>query len=434
MDFLFVIALTVFIVSFLTMVFEFYDKAIVAMGGALLMIIFRVLDFEEAIHSIDFETIVLLMGMMILVDLASDSGVFSWLNVKITKVTRGRPWMIYGLFAVLTMVFSAFLDNVTTMLIIIPIIVSLTKGMGLNSRFFVISLILFSNIGGALTLIGDPPNIIIGSAAKLTFNDFIINLSVPIFAVAVVLGSLLAALNWCSLRPICGNLRKLFVTHLLIEKIEQKFVQIKLEKSFVTSVLSILCLTLLGFVFQSVLNFPVSVIAVTGAIALLVITTKHSSVHESFAKIEWPTLFFFIGLFIMVHGLEKVGLLDMISHGIIGFTDDYLTLLLMILWLSGIVSMLLDNIPFVTVMIPVIFQIQATLPGTVDPTMLWWALSLGACLGGCGTPIGASANVVSLGLAKKAGVKIGFLEYMKYGLPLTIVALSICSVYFWIVI
>lgn len=404
------------------------------MAGAILMILTRILSFDEALEAIDFETIGLLMGMMILVDLMHSSGVFSWLNVIITKFTRGRPWLIFILFLFVTAIFSAFLDNVTTMLIIVPIIISLTMGMGLNSKFFVISLIFFANIGGALTLIGDPTNIIIGSAAHLSFNDFIRNLAIPLSVVAATFIVILTALRWSSLKPISGNLKQLFVTHLLIKKIEQLFVKVQLKKSFIVAVLSILSLTILGFVFQSFLDLPVSVIALTGAFALLIITTKHSSVSETFSKIEWPTLFFFAGLFIMVAALEKVGLLEMIGHEIVGVTDNYLYLLLLVLWLSGFVSMLLDNIPFVTIMIPVIFQIQGTLPPGVDPNMLWWALSLGACLGGMGSPIGASTNVVSLGLAKKHGVDISFLEYLKIGAPMTVIALSICTVYFIIIV
>lgn len=434
MDLLFVLALVIFIVAFLTIVFEIYDKAIVAMAGAILMILFRILTFDEAIDAVDFETIGLLMGMMILVDIASSSGVFSWLNLRIAKITRGRPWMIFSLFIVVTFFFSAFLDNVSTMLIIVPIVMSLTQGLGLNSKFFLISLILFSNIGGALTLIGDPTNIIIGSAAKLSFNDFIQNLIIPISAVAITIITLLGVFKWQLLKPISGNLKQLFVSHLLIQKIEKLFGKTTLKPSFIIKVLAVLGLTLLGFVFQSYLNLPVSVISITGAIVLLLITTKHSTIHEALAKVEWPTLFFFIGLFIMVSGLAHVGLLELIGNEITSFSDNYLHLVLLILWSSAVISMLLDNIPFVTVMVPIIFQVQPSLPVGVDPLMLWWALSLGACLGACGTPVGSSANVVSIGIAKKSGIHLSFIDYLKIGLPMTIVALVICSIYFSMVI
>jgi len=430
MDFLFVIALSIFIVSFLTIVFEVFDKAIAAMAGALVMIIFRVLTFEEAIEAIDFETIGLLMGMMIIVDLASSSGVFSWLNVRIAKLTRGQPWKIFLLFLVVTALFSAFLDNVTTMLVIIPVVMSLTKGMGLDSKFFLISLILFSNIGGALTLIGDPTNIIIGTAAGLSFNEFIQNLIVPISTVAIVLGSILLVTRWNLVKPTTGNLRQLFVSHLLIQKTEMLFGQKSLKPRFVFKVLMVLALTMLGFIFQGVIDLPVSVISIAGAILLLLITTKHSCIHDSLSKVEWPTLFFFAGLFVMVAGLEEVGLLSLIGDEIISFSDNYLHLILLILWSSAIVSMLLDNIPFVTVMVPIIFQVQPHLPVGVDPQLMWWALSLGACLGACGTPVGSSANVVAIGMGKKSGVNVSFTDYLKVALPLTFISLSICTAYF----
>jgi Na+/H+ antiporter NhaD/arsenite permease-like protein len=434
MDLLFVAALSVFIVSFLTIVFEVFDKAIAAMAGAVIMIFLGILTFDEAIEAVDFETIGLLMGMMILVDLASSSGVFSWLNVKIARLTRGQPWLIFILFIVVTLLFSAFLDNVTTMLIIVPVVLSLTKGMGLDSKFFLVALIIFSNIGGGLTLIGDPTNIIIGSAAKLSFNDFIKNLIIPISAVVVVLGVLMGTFRWRALKPTTGNLRQLFVSNLLIQKIEIQFGQKALRSSFIAKVLIVLGATILGFIFQPYIGVPVSVMAVTGAIVLLLMTTEHASVHESLAKVEWPTLFFFAGLFMMVAGLEEVGLLELIGNSIIGFSDDYLSLLLMVLWSSAIVSMLLDNIPFVTVMVPIIFQVQPFLPAGVDPNMLWWALSLGAVLGACGTPIGSSANVVSMGVARRNGVNVSFLDYLKISLPLTFVALSIASAYFILII
>ncbi len=434
MDILFVIALGIFIVSFLTMIFEVYDKALVAMSGAILMIICRVLTFEEALEAIDFETIGLLMGMMILVDIASSSGVFSWLNTKIAKLTRGQPWLIFLLFVTVTALFSAFLDNVTTMLIIVPIVMALTKGMGLNSKFFLISLVLFSNIGGALTLIGDPTNIIIGTAAKLSFNQFIWNLFIPISAVALVLITLLGFTHWDDLKSTRGNLKQLFVSHMLIKKIEHVFGRGSMTKSFVMKVLMVLFATLLSFVLQQYIGLPVSVLAISGALILLLITNDQSSIHDSLAKVEWTTLFFFAGLFVMVAGLEHVGLLEQIGEGIIQYSDDYQKLILIILWSSAIISMLLDNIPFVTVMVPIIFQVQPFIPAGVDPNLMWWALSLGACIGACGTPVGSSANVVGIGMAKKHGVNISFLNYIKIGLPLTMVALSICSIYFMMII
>lgn len=430
MDPLFFIAIAIFVTSFLAIIFDLFPKALVTILGALLMVIFHILDFEEAVHAIEFETIGLLMGMMIIVDIVDSSGVFSWLSVKLARLTGGKPWLIFLLFALVIAFSSAFLDNVTTLLIVLPILLALTKGIGLDSKLFVIATIFFSIIGGTTTLIGDPTNVIIGTSAGLSFNDFLVNLSIPVLFIVCAVLLTLMVIHWHSLRPIKGNLKQLFVSHLLIGKIEHEFGKQELTKSFVFLVLSILGLTILSFIFQSAIGLPVSVIALTGAMVLLLLTTKHSSIYKSLAHVEWTTLFFFMGLFIMVAALEKVGLLSMIGESFLGLTDDYLSLLLILLWSAGIASMLIDNVPFVTMMIPIVMQIQETLPPDVDGQLLWWALSLGACLGGTGSPIGSSANVIALGIARKNGIEISSFEYVKRAFPLTVLMLSICTLYF----
>ncbi|MDP3976116.1 MAG: SLC13 family permease [bacterium] len=434
MDLQLLVALSIFSVALVTIILEFLDKSLVAMFGAVLMIILGILNFDEAIGAINFETLGLLIGMMIIVDLVNSSGVFSWVNVNIARLTGGRPWLIFFVFVLVTALFSTFLGNVTTVLVIVPIVMTLTKGLGLNSKLFLVALILFAIAGGAMSLIGDPSNIIIGSAAKLSFNDFIGHQIIPVSAVMTVLLLILALSRWEALRPIAGNLRQLFISHLLIQKIEQVFGRQEISRLLVVKVLFVLFLTLLGFIFQDHLNLPISVISLTGALVLLIATTKHASIRETLEKVEWPTLFFFIGLFIMVAGLEKVGLLEVVGHGIIGITDSYLILLLIVLWTAGFVSMVVDNVPFVTIMIPLIFQIQTSLPADTNSQLLWWALSLGACLGGSGSPIGASANVVSIGLAEKAGVSISLREYLKIGFPMTVLMLMVASLYFVLVV
>ena len=434
MDPFITIAIIIFVISFLTIIFDLFPKALVTILGALLMVIFHILSFEEAISAIEFETIALLMGMMIIVDIVDSSGVFSWMSVKLAKFTGGKPWLIFLLFVSVIAFSSAFLDNVTTLLIVLPILLALTKGIGLDSKAFVIATIFFSIIGGTTTLIGDPTNVIIGTSAGLSFNDFISNLIVPISLVSASMLLILGALNWHSLRPIKGNLKQLFVSHLLIEKIEHQFGKQELTKSFVAKVLILLLLTILGFIFQSFVGLPVSVIALTGAMVLLLLTTKQASIYKSLAHVEWTTLFFFMGLFIMVAALEKVGVLSILGETFIGLTDDYLTLLLLLLWTAGFASMLIDNVPFVTMMIPIVLQIQTSLPADVDGQLLWWALALGACLGGTGSPIGSSANVIALGIARKNGIEISSFEYVKKAFPLTIIMLMICSLYFVVLI
>lgn len=425
------LAVGIFLFAFLLIAFEVFDKSLIALFGSLLMIILGILSPEEALAAVDFHTILLLLAMMLLVNIASKSGIFSWLNVRIAKITRGNPLAIFLLFSLITALFSAVLDNVTTVILIIPLTIELVKGMGKDPKPYIFAEIIFSNVGGALTLIGDPPNIIIGGATGFSFLDFITNLWMPILATAIFTMIVFITLHWKKLRPISDNLVDLSIANLLIKKIHYKFSKTTINKPFVLKVVLILLLTILGFLVQHYIGLPNYVIAFTAAIFLAIISTKQVSMHEAFESVEWTTLFFFAGLFIMVGGFEKTGLLEELSHWITNSTDNLFYLALIILWVSGLVSMILDNIPFVTVMIPVIMGMQSQLIG-VDATILWWALSLGACLGGNGTIIGASANVISVDLAKKNGVRISFLEYMKFSFPLTIAILLLCSVYLFI--
>lgn len=426
------LALGIFGIAFFLIVIDRFDKSLTALLGALLMVIFRILTPEEALESIEFETIFLLMAMMVLVNIASKSGIFEWVNVKIAALTRGNPLAIFLFFSLLTGVFSAFLDNVTTVILIVPLTIELVKGMGKDPKPYVVAEIFFSNIGGALTLIGDPPNIIIGGATGLNFLDFIVNLWVPILMVTIAVLLALIIKNWKAVKPISGNLVDLIIANVIIRKVKMKFVKKTIHADFVIKVIIALFVTIGGFLMQSYIQLPNYVIAFTAAIILGMVTAKKVSIHSAFRSVEWTTLLFFAGLFIMVGGIEKTGLLEDLSHLIANSTSDIFILALIVLWVSGIVSMVLDNIPFVTVMIPVIAGIQAQF-GATDVTILWWALSLGACLGGNGTLIGASANVISADLARKRGIEITFINYLKFSFPLTIGMLLICSLYLYIV-
>jgi Na+/H+ antiporter NhaD/arsenite permease-like protein len=423
------LALIIFGVSFLLIVFELYDKSLIALSGALLMIIFGILTPEEAILAIEFETILLLLAMMILVNISSKSGIFSWINLRIASLTKGNPLAIFLFFSIITAVFSAFLDNVTTVILIVPLTIQLVRGMGRDPKPYIFAEIIFSNVGGALTLVGDPPNIMIGGAMKFSFLDFVLNLWIPVLFSMIFVSVALVAINWKKIKPIKDNLIELFIANILIKKLTLKFLQKTLHRDFIIKVISILFLTILLFMLQGVIGFPTYVIAFASAVFLGILTSNRSTIHEAFKSAEWTTLFFFAGLFIMVAGIEKTGLLEELSELVAHSTTNLFYLSILILWVSGFTSMIIDNIPFVTVMIPVIIGIQAQIPG--DTTILWWALSLGACLGGNATLIGASANVVSVDLAKKEGVHISFLGYMKVAMPLTIFVLMICSVYLY---
>ncbi|MDP2625094.1 MAG: ArsB/NhaD family transporter [Candidatus Peregrinibacteria bacterium] len=425
------VTITIFVLVFVLIVFEVFDKAVLAMMGAILMIILGVLDFHQAIGSIEFETIVLLMAMMLLVEVSRESGIFSWLTVYLARKSRGNPLWLFLLFIAMTVFVSAFLDNVTTIVLMVPITITLVKGMGRDPKPYVIGEVLFSNIGGAMTLIGDPPNIIIGGAADLSFNQFILNLWFPVLVSIVVITGLFVATHWKKhLKPISSDLSKLFVSHLLLQKIKHKFLNEHLRKTFMVKSVVVLVFTLLAFLFQQAIGISVAVIALTGAVMLLLVAAEEAELDVSLKSVEWSTLLFFSGLFVMVAGVERVGALNIFSDFIVSIAgENYLVLLLAILWISGLVSMIINSIPFVTLMIPVILNIQLGLTGDVDPQLLWWALSLGACLGGNGTIVGASANVIGIDLAKKQGVNISFLAFMKYGIPLTTISLLISSAY-----
>lgn len=439
-------ALIIFAIAFVFIVFEPVEKAITALLGALFMIIFGVLTPEEAINAVAFETILLLVGMMMLVHMTAQSGVLSWINVRIASLTRGSPIAIFLLFSTVTAVLSAFLDNVTTVIIIVPLTIQLLRGMGRDPKLYIFAEVMFSNIGGALTLVGDSSNILIGGASGLGFVDFIQNLWIPITVVFIVMMGLIMFLKRKTLCSIRSSLADLQLAFLLIEKIKHQFIKVPLKKSFIIKSILILSLTVIGFFAAEIIHdlvptfpeIPPFVIAIFGALLLGVAVQKELSIHNSFQNVEWTTLFFFAGLFIMVAGVETTGVLDQLSDFIANSTDNLFYLCLLTLWMAGFVSMMLDNVPFVTVMLPVVAGMQITLQqkgiSIEESNYLWWALSMGACLGGNGTLVGASANVVAAGISKKEGVDMNFLNYTAFAFPLTMVVLSICSAYLYFVL
>lgn len=423
------VALIIFLVSFVFIVFDWFDKSLVALAGAFLMIFLGILTPEDAVSAIQYEAIFILIAMMILVHFASKSGIFQWINTKIAGFTKGNPLAIFLFFSLLTGFVSSFLPNVTTIVLIVPLVIELLKGMGKDPKPYLFSVIMFSNIGGDLTLIGDASNIIIGASSGLSFFEFIQNLWIPVLSVSIFTILCFVIVKWKDLKPISGNLLNLFIASVVISTIKDKFSRVKPDKSFILSVLIILIFAIFGFLFEKQIGLPNYIVAFAAAILLAIICAKKVPIHESLNAVEWTTLLFFCGLFIMVGGLQKTGLLEQIGELIANSTTNIFYLSLIILWACGIFSMIIDNIPFVTVMIPVILSIQRILGVDTDATVLWWALSMGACIGGNGTLIGGSANVVTVGIAKKCGIHISFLEYLRFGLPLTLGALTVCSAY-----
>ena len=418
--------IAVFCAVYLVITFELMNKAVAAMLGVMILLALHVVDEHHAVKLIDAETIMLLLGMMSIVVILRKSGVFTLLSVKIAELTQGSSLKILILFSVVTAVMSAFLDNVTTVLIIIPIIVELTKGMGLDPRLFVISQAVISNIGGTATLIGDPPNIIIGSKVGLTFNQFALNLFLPVALSLILTIVYLWATNRKSFRPITASLAKLFSTQLLLEKIRLDFLNTPVDPTLLVKSLVCLALAIVLFVTQTVTKLSPGVVAML--VAMVLFSISRVNVEQMLEEIEWSTLLFFAGLFILVGILEEKGVIEWIAHNVfLKIGDNPYVVVLTVLWVSGIASGFLDNIPFTITMIPIVRLIMETTP--IPHDILWWALALGACFGGNLTMIGASANIVSIGMAKQSGVSISFLDFMKTSASITLITLSVASVY-----
>jgi len=420
------ISIIVFLVVFVAITFELVNKAVAAFSGVAVLILLHVIDEHHAIKFIDFETIMLLFGMMIIVSVLKHSGLFTIISVRISELTRGNPVKILILFSVVTALMSAFLDNVTTVLIIIPIIIELTRGLGLDPKKYVLSQAIISNIGGASTLIGDPPNVIIGSKVGLTFNQFLLNLTPPIIVIFVVVLAFIWATNRNQFKPINTNIIKLFTVNLLLEKIRHDFLSIKIDYRLMTKGLFFLVIAIFLFITQTITGLAPGLIAISAGIFLVL--TSGMNLEEALEEVEWSTLMFFVGLFILVGALEEYGVIDWIAHNVfLNIGDNPYVVVLVVEWVAGIASGFLDNIPFTITMIPIIEIMNESNP--YFQNLLWWALALGACLGGNITIIGASANIVSIGIAKKYGVKISFLEFMKFGAVISLISLSIASLY-----
>ena len=416
----------VFLVVYVAITFELVNKAAAALAGVGVLVVLRVTTEHHAVGFIDFETLMLLTGMMILVSMIKKSGFFTIVSVKIAEITKGSPVKILVLFSIVTALMSAFLDNVTTVLIIIPIIIELTRGMGLNPRNFVLSQVFISNIGGTATLIGDPPNVIIGSKVGLSFNEFILNLTPAVIPVFIIVLGYIWFINRVEFKPINTNMSKLVSVQLLLEKIRFEFANIKIDKNLMIKSLSCLFLAILLFITQTITGLAPGVVALGMAMVLLIIS--RADVEHVLEEVEWSTLLFFTGLFILVGVLEEYGVIEWMAHNVfMNVGDNPYVIVLMVLWVSGIISGFLDNIPFTITMIPIIHLLLESNP--IPNNILWWSLALGACLGGNITIIGASANIVSVGIAKKYGVEISFIDFMKRGLIVTLISLVIASIY-----
>lgn len=414
-----IISIIIFLATMIFIMTERVHRMTAALSGAVLMILCGVLTIESSLHYIDADTICILVGMMLFVGVVKKSGLFEYIAIKAAKISRGRPWAIMLSFVVITAILSAFLDNVTTVLLVGPMTFAVTKALNLNPVPFIITQIMASNIGGTATLIGDPPNIMIGSAAGLSFLDFILNVGPAVFFV------LLATIT--GFYVIYGRTMKVNREEMeaILQMNEKE--QIK-DRVLMMKGIFMIVFMILGFIFQEYLGLSSAVIALGVAVIMLLIGRQE--IDQVVESVEWTSIIFFIGLFVVVGGLQESGVISLMADIIIDLTHGKLLMtIIIILWASALLSAFLDNIPFVATMIPLIMAMQSR---GVDVMPLWWALSLGACLGGNGTVIGASANVVLSGISSRQGHHISFASYMKVGFPMMLLSIGICTVYLFL--
>lgn len=411
-----IVSIAVFVVVMFAIMTEKLHRSLAAIVGAMLVLALHVLPFDAAMEHIDFNTLGVLLGMMLFVSVVKLSGMFEFLAIKAARLAKGEPWKVMLLFVLLTAVLSAFLDNVTTVLLIGPMTLTVCKLLDVNPIPFFMTEILASNIGGTATLIGDPPNIMIGSAAGFTFFDFILY-DAP--AVVVILAAVLVVFYF-----LYGRKMQVNEEHRarIMELDEHAMIKNKrlLKQSYV-----MIGLVVVGFMAHGALGLESSVIALGAAGIIMLISGE--SIEEALANVEWTTLAFFAGLFVIVGAMAETGVIEMLAHALIEATGGnvFVTMLVLLIG-SAVISSFLDNIPFVATMIPILLAMESS---GMDVTPLWWAVSLGACLGGNGTLIGASANVVLSDISKKNGHEITFVQFLKTGFPIMLLTVAIAGLY-----
>ena len=419
-----IVAIVIFVAAYALIISEKIHRTIIGICGAMLMILLGIINQETAIHHIDFNTLGLLMGMMVIVNITSETGLFNYLAIWAAKKVKAKPISLLVALSILTAVCSALLDNVTTVLLTVPITFSITKQLNVDVKPFLIAQILSSNIGGTATLIGDPPNIMIGSAVGLQFMDFITNLSAICILIFIVTIALLIVIYG----------KKLHTTDELREKVMQLDEKSQIvEPRLLKKCLFALAVTISLFVLHGQLHLDTATAAMTGAGLLLLISfpQKEAMIAKVLSKVEWLAIFFFAGLFILVGALVETGVIKMLAEEAIKITNGDLTATsMLILWMSAYASAFIDNIPFVATLIPLIQDMGQMGMTNLEP--VWWSLALGACLGGNGTLIGASANVVVASMAAQRGKPISFISFMKIALPMMTLSIAISSVYVWL--
>ena len=421
----------IMLVCYVVLFSEKVNRAVTTLLAATFMVFSGVLTQTEAFGGVDFNTISLLIGMMVIVSITERSGLFQFVAVFCAQKVKANPVGIMVVLSLVTAVFSAFLDNVTTVLLIVPVTFQITRKLQITPYPYLVLEIFASNIGGTATLIGDPPNILIGSALNLSFTDFIVNLAPVVVITTLVLILSFTFIFKSVLKTTDRNRAAVMRMNAFSHIIDKKL----LFKS-----LFVLALVMTGFVFAEKIHVENGVIALSGAAVLLALWTlgtqplaRDEKTEEMFNLVDWTTIFFFIGLFMVVSGLEKTGLLEKLGAKLLDLTHaDLKKTTFMLLSVSAFVSSAIDNIPFVATMIPTLKSMEASLGGRESMMPVWWALSLGACFGGNGSLIGASANVIVAGLAAREGHPISFLGFLLWSLPVMIASIIIAGLYLYV--
>jgi Na+/H+ antiporter NhaD/arsenite permease-like protein len=413
------VAGAIFLVTYALIATDRLDKTVAALLGGSLVVVLGIVGQEEAFEAIDLNVIFLLTGMMILAGILRRTGFFQWMAIRSVKIAGGEPYRLLLVLSAVCAVLSAFLDNVTTVVLIAPVTIYVASVLRLSPVPFLIAEILASNIGGTATLIGDPPNILIGSAAGLGFDDFLIHMAPA--AIIVFIGFLIMT-RWMfrSGMTVHADVREAVLA--LDER------EVLTDPRLLRSSLIVIGATMVGFLFARPLGLEAGAIALLGAAVLTVVARLDA--ETVLREVEWSTLFFFVGLFMLVAGIVHVGIVDAVADALITITGgDPTVTTIGLLWLSGIASAIIDNIPYTATMIPVVQGLGASgIP--IEP--LWWALALGACLGGNATIVGASANVVVANLAGRAGAPITFAAFLRYGVPVTVMSLVVATLYLYL--
>ncbi len=410
------VAIVLFAVALALIASDRIDRTKVALLGAVLLLLTQTIEQEAAVEAIDWNTIGLLVGMMLMVKITEPTGVYTWLAIHAGQLSRGRPLAVVLSLATTTALLSAFLDNLTTVLLMVPITFLLADALDIDPLPLVIIEIVVSNIGGTATLIGDPPNIIIAGASGLSFTAFIVNLA-PIAALTFVVVTAGLYVTYRGRLQVPPEARERVMTLDAARSIE--------DAAELKRTVPILIGTIVVFFAHQALHLEPATVALAGATVMLLVSRQ--PIERSLAGIEWPTLFFFIGLFVMVGALEETGAIREVANAIADVTaGDRTAELLGITWASAVGSALVDNIPFTAAMVPVVEQLQS---GNGGDDAYWWALALGACFGGNATLVAAAANVAAAGMAARSGRPIGFVEFLRIGLPVTIVSMILATAY-----